>query len=44
MRYRVVAEKANNPITQRTFEGFALPRTLLEERRQPKDGDKITQL
>lgn len=44
MRYRVVAEKANNPITQRTFEGFALPRTLLEERRQPKDGDKLTQL
>ncbi len=44
MRYRVVAEKANNPITQRTFEGFALPRTLLEERRQPKDGDNVTQL
>lgn len=33
MRYRIGAEKANNPITQRSFEGFVLPRTLLEERR-----------
>ncbi|MCS3420510.1 type VI protein secretion system component VasK [Pseudomonas sp. BIGb0450] len=32
MRYRVSAEKANNPITQRSFEGFVLPRTLLVER------------
>ena len=30
MRYRIGAEKANNPITQRSFEGFVLPRTLLE--------------
>ncbi|NWD08201.1 type VI secretion system membrane subunit TssM [Pseudomonas gingeri] len=36
MRYRIGAEKANNPITQRSFEGFVLPRTLLEERRQKK--------
>lgn len=32
MRYRIGAQKANNPITQRSFEGFALPRTLLQER------------
>ena len=32
MRYRIGAEKANNPITQRSFEGFVLPRTLLQER------------
>ncbi|KRP58676.1 type VI secretion system membrane subunit TssM [Pseudomonas trivialis] len=33
MRYRIGVEKVNNPITQRSFEGFVLPRTLLEERR-----------
>lgn len=32
MRYRISAEKANNPITQRSFEGFVLPRTLLQDR------------
>lgn len=31
MRYRVSAEKANNPFTQPLFDGFALPRTLLAE-------------
>ena len=36
MRYRIGAQKANNPITQRSFEGFALPRTLLEARRANK--------
>jgi len=30
MRYCIGAQKANNPITQRSFEGFALPRTLLK--------------
>ncbi|MFJ7883053.1 type VI secretion system membrane subunit TssM [Pseudomonas sp. NPDC096917] len=34
MRYRISAEKANNPITQRSFEGFVLPRTLLQDRRK----------
>lgn len=29
MRYRIVAEKSNNPFTQAIFDGFALPRTLL---------------
>nr|WP_150776743.1 type VI secretion system membrane subunit TssM [Pseudomonas fluorescens]VVM46621.1 hypothetical protein PS652_00562 [Pseudomonas fluorescens] len=33
MRYRVGVQKANNPVTQRSFAGFALPRTLLEARR-----------
>ncbi|WP_338512846.1 type VI secretion system membrane subunit TssM [Pseudomonas trivialis] len=33
MRYRIGVEKLNNPVTQRSFEGFVLPRTLLEERR-----------
>ncbi|SDQ64016.1 type VI secretion system protein ImpL [Pseudomonas sp. UC 17F4] len=33
MRYRVEVQKANNPVTQRSFAGFALPRTLLEARR-----------
>jgi len=28
MRYCIGAQKANNPITQRSFEGFALPQTL----------------
>lgn len=32
MRYRISAEKANNPISQRSFEGFVLPRTLLQDR------------
>lgn len=31
MRYRLTAEKANNPFTQRSFDGFVLPRTLLED-------------
>ncbi|PXX08999.1 type VI secretion system protein ImpL [Paraburkholderia tropica] len=31
MRYRITAEKANNPFTQRIFTGFALPRTLLKD-------------
>ena len=44
MRYRIGAEKANNPITQRSFEGFALPRTLLEERRQASSEDEVTLL
>ena len=43
MRYRIGAEKANNPITQRSFDGFLLPRTLLEERRGRKLADKVTQ-
>lgn len=30
MRYRITAEKANNPFTQRIFTGFVLPRTLLK--------------
>lgn len=30
MRYRITAEKANNPFTQRSFGGFTLPRTLLQ--------------
>ncbi|WP_339520100.1 type VI secretion system membrane subunit TssM [Pseudomonas proteolytica] len=43
MRYRIGAEKANNPITQRSFEGFVLPRTLLEERRSKKTAVDVTQ-
>ena len=43
MRYRIGAEKANNPITQRSFEGFTLPRTLLEERGRKKATDSVTQ-
>lgn len=43
MRYRIGVEKANNPITQRSFEGFALPRTLLNERRAPQLADKLSQ-
>ena len=43
MRYRIGAQKANNPITQRSFEGFALPRTLLEARRDNKPADKLSQ-
>lgn len=35
MRYRVTAEKANNPFTQRIFNGFALPRTLLQDQAVP---------
>ncbi|GEM_PF-91122 len=31
MRYRITAEKSNNPFTQASFDGFALPRTLLAE-------------
>ncbi|VFR23986.1 IcmF-related protein [plant metagenome] len=31
MRYRLTAEKANNPFTQRPFNGFVLPRTLPQE-------------
>ncbi|CAD5109370.1 type VI secretion system membrane subunit TssM [Zestomonas carbonaria] len=31
MRYRVTAEKAVNPFTQRPFNGFVLPRTLLQD-------------
>ncbi|MGO4501325.1 type VI secretion system membrane subunit TssM [Dyella sp. 2YAF14] len=31
MRYRISAEKANNPFTQRIFNNFALPRTLLRD-------------
>ncbi|MBI6563540.1 type VI secretion system membrane subunit TssM [Pseudomonas synxantha] len=42
MRYRIGAEKANNPITQRSFEGFALPRTLLEERGRKEVTDSLT--
>ena len=41
MRYRIGAEKANNPITQRSFEGFVLPRTLLEERQSKKTINKV---
>ncbi|MCF8968520.1 type VI secretion system membrane subunit TssM, partial [Pseudomonas carnis] len=41
MRYRIGAEKANNPITQRSFEGFVLPRTLLEERQTKRDLSKV---
>lgn len=35
MRYRITAEKANNPFTQRSFSGFALPRTLLQDAPTP---------
>ncbi|MET3654733.1 type VI secretion system protein ImpL [Dyella japonica] len=35
MRYRVTAEKANNPFTQRIFSNFALPRTLLRDEAAP---------
>lgn len=31
MRYKVYAESANNPFTQRPFNGFELPRTLLSD-------------
>ncbi|WP_420995082.1 type VI secretion system membrane subunit TssM [Cupriavidus sp. 30B13] len=31
MRYRITAEKTNNPFTTPLFKGFALPRTLLQE-------------
>ncbi|WP_305883737.1 type VI secretion IcmF C-terminal domain-containing protein, partial [Pseudomonas sp. NFIX46] len=41
MRYRIGAEKANNPVTQRSFEGFVLPRTLLEERRSNKTINRV---
>ena len=44
MRYRIGAEKANNPITQRSFEGFVLPRTLLEERQIKKKPNKVERL
>ena len=42
MRYRIGAEKANNPVTQRSFEGFVLPRTLLEERWSKKIAVDVT--
>lgn len=44
MRYRISAEKANNPITQRSFEGFALPRTLLQggEKVAPAKAERTT--
>ncbi|MOA45406.1 hypothetical protein D3C78_1678010 [compost metagenome] len=29
MRYRITADKRENPFTQQLFRGFALPRTLL---------------
>ncbi|WP_057385095.1 type VI secretion system membrane subunit TssM [Pseudomonas aeruginosa] len=32
MRYRITAEKTNNPFTQPLFKGFVLPRTLLAPR------------
>ncbi len=35
MRYRITAAKANNPFTQASFEGFALPDTLLAEASKP---------
>ncbi|MFF7055604.1 ImcF-related family protein [Achromobacter spanius] len=35
MRYRITAEKANNPFTQASFDGFALPDTLLAEASKP---------
>jgi len=34
MRYRITAEKTNNPFTQQLFRGFALPRTLLQDQVQ----------
>ncbi len=37
MRYRITAEKANNPFTQRIFNGFALPRTLLRSDTAPQE-------
>ncbi|WP_159245395.1 type VI secretion system membrane subunit TssM [Pseudomonas koreensis] len=43
MRYRIGAQKANNPITQRSFEGFVLPRTLLEERRAHRTTNGVAQ-
>ncbi|MDE1168104.1 MAG: type VI secretion system membrane subunit TssM [Pseudomonas sp.] len=39
MRYRISAEKTNNPITQRSFEGFVLPRTLLQDRPKASVGE-----
>ncbi|WP_199099582.1 type VI secretion system membrane subunit TssM [Dyella sp. ASV21] len=39
MRYRITAEKANNPFTQRIFTGFALPRTLLRDDAVPTAAD-----
>ncbi len=44
MRYRIGAEKANNPITQRSFDGFVLPRTLLGERKGKATTGKLAQL
>jgi type VI secretion system protein ImpL len=30
VRYRITADKPTNPFTQRVFNGFALPSTLLQ--------------
>ncbi|WP_221935922.1 type VI secretion IcmF C-terminal domain-containing protein [Achromobacter sp. LC458] len=35
MRYRITAEKSNNPFTQASFDGFVLPQTLLAETSKP---------
>ncbi|PPA75118.1 type VI secretion system membrane subunit TssM [Achromobacter spanius] len=35
MRYRITAEKSNNPFTQASFDGFVLPQTLLAEASKP---------
>jgi len=35
MRYRVTADKRENPFTQQLFQGFALPRTLLTDGSRP---------
>ncbi|NMG67091.1 type VI secretion system membrane subunit TssM [Azoarcus indigens] len=36
MRYRVTADKRENPFTQQLFRGFALPRTLLMDNSMPR--------
>ncbi|NMG34991.1 type VI secretion system membrane subunit TssM [Azoarcus sp. TTM-91] len=36
MRYRVTADKRENPFTQQLFRGFALPRTLLMDNTMPR--------
>lgn len=35
MRYRVGVHKANNPVTQRSFEGFALPQDVAGSTSRP---------
>lgn len=40
MRYRIISEKTNNPFTQQLFNGFSLPRTLLNNSHpKPAEGN-----